>query len=225
MFACGLLTCVILLQGCSAKAPSYKDNWSEARNLANAGGLMMGIKDRPASEAKAPYSGPGVGLGDLIAIANVGVGAFEGGVLGMGGAGSAAFNAAHGVWATSSSDHWSQTRFFAFIPVKDAGTQEEARNLLENQLLSQSKVLLNGMGFEVNELEPVPVNKAYLHQFALSNDDYGCSLEKKNCVFSTYLRPAKDFVRHKKPEFMGSGQEEEAWCIFRPPVNTHSGLS
>ena len=136
VFACGLLTCVIFLQGCSAKAPSYKDNWSEARNLANAGGLMMGIRDRPASEAKAPYSGPGVGLGDLIAIANVGVGALEGGVLGMGGAGSAAFNAAHGVWAVSDSDQWSANRFFAYVPQNQAHNQAEARKLLEDKLLS-----------------------------------------------------------------------------------------
>ncbi|OED47524.1 hypothetical protein ACH42_02860 [Endozoicomonas sp. (ex Bugula neritina AB1)] len=221
IFAVAALLGVALLQGCAATAPSYRSNYSEARNIASVGGLDLGIEDRDISKSEDPWTGPGISLGDLVAIANVGVGALEGGVLGMGGVGSAAFNTAHGVWATSKDDHWSQNYFFAYIPKSynpELTSPTQVREYLDNKLVRTSVAILEDHGFEMVPVLDKKIHyEAPVHRWLLVNDKYSCSEEKANCVFTVYTVNHKQVNTAINPSFLGNKKQEESWKFFRGP--------
>ena len=216
-----LLICMTLLQGCASTVPSYRSSFSEAKNIASMGGLDFGIKDRDISKSEEPWAGPGISLGDLIAIANVGVGAFEGSVLGMGGVGSAAFNAAHGVWATSEDDHWSKNYFFAYIPKSynlELTSPTQVREYLDTRLVQTSVSILEDAGFELISI-PDQINyyDAPVNRWLLINNQFSCSEEKANCVFTVYTVSDKQVNTAINPAFLGNKKQEESWKFFRGP--------
>ena len=223
------LMAISVLQGCAytPKPPVYAANVSEAKNITLAGGLNFGIQDRPASESKKPYR-PGTSFGDLIAIANVGAGAFEGGVLGLDNIGSAAFNAAHGVWATSGDDNWSTNYFYSYIP-KDFNpsltTAMDVRSYVENTLIKNSISTLSGQGFKTKKLESSQtVNEKPVNRWALENNSYGCSFEKVNCVLTIYTVHENQVVSGVNPSFLGDKRAVDSWRFFRGPNEARSSI-
>ncbi|WP_257282320.1 hypothetical protein [Endozoicomonas sp. ISHI1] len=215
-----LMVVAILLQGCATYTyvPSYKDDQSEAYNIADAGGLYLGIKDRALSEAKTPYKGPGIGIGDMLTVASIGVGAFEGGVLGMSNLGSAAFNGAHGVWAASSDDYWSSNYFYGYIPLdynQSLKSPMDVRAYVENKLIETSIAVLFDQGFKVNKLKTSEIlNNKPVKRWALENSAYGCSFDKVNCLLTIYTVNENQIAHSINPGFLGDKRSVESWRFY-----------
>ena len=228
MLTLPILVFTILTTGCAVtqKPPEYVSEMSEAKNIAFAGGLTFGIDDRPASKSNEPYT-PGTSLGDLLAFANVAAGAFDGGVLGMGNVGSSAFNAAHGVWATSGQDDWSTNYFYAYIPKswKDFSSPLEVRNYLNDLVVSESLLSLKTMGFKYELIDSQEtLNSKPVQRWALGNTVYGCSIESINCVLTVYTVKENQVTEAVSPSFLGRNINEPSWKFWLGPVESKSNI-
>ena len=223
-----LLSIVLLSTGCAytPKVPDYVDSMSEARNITSAGGLSFGIKDRNLSESEKPYS-PGTSFGDLLAIANVAAGALDGGVLGMNNVGSAAFNAAHGVWATSDDDHWSTNYFYAYIPKSwnSFASPIEVRDYLNDLVVKESLETLDSLDIRYEDINGSESrNGKPVQRWALESSTYGCDIDRKNCVLTIYTVTEKEVTEAMSPAFLGDGVSKESWKFWRGPIEAKNTI-
>lgn len=181
------LAFTLLLTGCMAGYDQpYKDQWSKAKNLANAAGMEEKLYDQELPDTAYNKEGklldyklggifhPAYGSSSGIAGVNINpYGPFERFYWG---------------WTIPGVSHHSEHRVFAWMPLHMAPDSASAKHMMETMLSRASLAILQEMSYNYQA-----VKKPFIHegrefkQWYLGQPDGTCSVQKMNCVLSLYV--------------------------------------
>lgn len=181
-----VLVSAIILSGCSQHPQPYQEQWSKAKNLANAAGMTTRIHDQQLPSSAYNQQGklrehklnnishPAYGSGSGVSGVNINpYGPFEHFYWG---------------WTIPGASHHSEHRLFAWMPFQMAKDPHAARVMLETLLIRSSLAILSEMDYDYQ-----PINMPFEHegrtfkQWYLGKDTGSCSLDTMNCVLSLYV--------------------------------------
>ncbi|KEI70502.1 hypothetical protein [Endozoicomonas elysicola] len=202
----------LLLAGCmSGYDQPYKNQWSKAKNLANAAGMEEKLYDQELPDTAYDKKGklldyklggifhPAYGSSSGIAGVNINpYGPFEHFYWG---------------WTIPGVSHHSEHRVFAWMPLHMAPDSASAKHMMETMLSRASLAILHEMNYNYQA-----VKKPFIHegrtfkQWYLGKADGTCSLQKMNCVLSLYVTEPKG--PYRAPRFAFHNIAGEASWFF-----------
>ncbi|WP_263080558.1 hypothetical protein [Endozoicomonas sp. Mp262] len=181
-----LLLAITLVSGCASKSSKYNSQWSKAKNLTAAAGLVRQMHDQQLPAMA--YNKDGKLLDyKLGSITHPAYGSSSG-VTGVSIAPYGAFENFYWGWSVPGASHRSTHRVFAWMPENKAKEAAHARQVFENMMARSSLNVIQEMQYKVQAIKAPYVHLGVaFRQWYLERADGECSFEKMNCVLSIYI--------------------------------------
>ena len=217
-----LLIMITTLAGCASKDKIlYNDEWSKAKNLANAAGMTHKIYDQQLPSPAYTQDGQLLDY-KLNSISHPAYGNASG-VTGLGRNPQGPFEKLYWGWTIPGVSHHREHRMFAWMPENMASSAADAKTIMETMLRRASLAILDEMGYShapaktVYEHKGIPFNQWYIGQ-----KGNHCTLKKRNCVLSLYIPEPYDL--EEAPGFSFYSVASESVWFFSAEDDTYPRL-
>lgn len=212
------LVSTFLLTGCMAGYNEpYKNQWSKAKNLANAAGMEEKLHDQELSDSAYDQEGKLLDY-QLSGIFHPAYGN-PNPITGTDSPPYGPFEHFYWGWTIPGVSHHSEHRVFAWMPVNMAPDSGSAQQIMETMLSRASLSILQEMNYNYQAVDKTFVHEGkQFKQWYLEHPDGSCSWQKMNCVLSLYVTQPKG--PYRAPRFAFHNIAGETSWFF--PAKDHS---